>query len=273
MMIALFTLAAMLAAAPEQASPAPATTPAADLIPEIGRVKSKAPACVALQDLVAPSFAAALRADKEFTVAAPDFGNYASAKSASTTRPTNVTRANGAPMKTRMVAADQDSATPEMYLARLDKALATMTGDLLAINKALGDPRLATDSSDPAVQSEREQMQRLYVVQASRIATLQEFLERERMNRARTDATLTDNGSLGKGGIGGQNSADDLAANAAAALDSGHVPLLFGQPMLNGLAANDKQSVNDWTSLMARSVHENENRAAKTFYDIAQTCK
>jgi len=268
-MIALFALAAMLVAGTDQTqSPAPAATAAGDL-PEIGRVKSRVLSCVALQELVVPSFAAALRADKQFTQAAPQFASYAEAKDSATTLPTNVKKANGAPMKTKLIAADPDSATPEMYLARLDKALATMQQEVLTISKALGDPRIAADITDPAVQAERAQLQVLYAAQVTRIATLQEFLERQRMNRAITDKTLTDQSVFSSAGV----NMDDLQAAGADALASGHDPLLGGQPMINGLALNDKQSVADWTTGMARGVHNYENVAAKTFLDIGKNCK
>jgi len=277
-MIALFTLVTMLANAAAQTTPAP---DAGQIIPEIGRTKSKAPACTALQELVAPSFAAARRVDKQFEQAAPQFAAYAAAKAASSTLPTNIKRSGGGTdqpdsadfaVKPRVTAEDQDSVNPDAYIAHLDKALASMKQDILAITKALGDPRLASDSPDPAVQSEREALLRLYLAQASRVATLQEFLDRERLNRIKADTTLTDNGAFWAAGVGG-SAWEKIAAQAAAALNSGHVPLLFGQPMLSGLASNDKQSVNDWTAGMGRIVHDNENLAAKTFYDIAQSCK
>jgi len=283
-MIALFTLAAMLAVTPAQTVPAPSATPnTADVVPEIGRAKSKAPACAALQDLVSPSFAAALRADNDFKQAAPQFAAYAAAKASATSLPTNVTRVTSAgdrPMQSKVGADELDSPTPELYLARLDKVLADMKREAAAINKALGDPRLATDSSDPAVQSERKQLSELYDVQVARIAALQEFLDRQRMGRSRTDTNLTNNtafdsgakGTKGGGGKPAVNTADNQAA-AAAALDSGHVAYLFGQPSLNGQAGNDKQSINDWTSSMGRAVRDNENTAAKIFFALALNCQ
>jgi hypothetical protein len=276
-MIALFTLVAMLASAPAQTTPAPDSGQG---VPEIGRTKSKAPACAALQELVAPSFAAARRVDQQFAQSAPQFAAYAGAKDASTPLPTNIKHAGGGTdqpdsadfaVKPRG-AEDLDSVNPDAYIARLDKALAGMKQDILAIAKALGDPRLTSDSPDRAVQSEREALLRLFLAQASRAATLQEFLDRERLNRIKADTTLTDNGAFWPAGVGGSAS-EKIAAQAEAALSSGHVPLLVGQPMLGGLAANDKQSVNDWTASIARIVHDNENLAAKTFLEIAQSCK
>jgi hypothetical protein len=267
-MIALFALAAMLATNSDQVSPAQSPVPAVDVIPEIGRTKSRAPACVALQDLVAPSFAAAMRADQQFNQAAPQFAAYAGAKDATTILPTGMVKASGTPLQTRRMAEDSDSATPEMYLARLDKSLADMVKNVLAIGKALSDPRLASDSQDPAVQSEREQLQRLYAVQVGRISVLQEFLARQRMDRTKNDRNITNSTSLDGRGVG----TADLAAAAAAALDSGHVADLLGQPSLNGLAGNDKQSMNDWTNRIARTVKDNENSAAQTFYNLARNC-
>jgi hypothetical protein len=277
-MIALFTLAAALAVSPAQTAPAPVATPnTAEVVPEIGRTKSKAPACAVLQDLVMPAYAAALRVDKQFAGATPHFSAYAAAKDAAAIPNSNLahqdpTGFGDLAVKSRRVADDSDSASPDMYLARLDAALVAMRKDLLAIGTALGDPRVSKDSPDPAVQSERQNLLALWAVQAARIATLQEFLERQRLDRAKTTLAQVDMSPFFKGGMGG-NRADDLAAKAAEALDSGHVPLLFGQPMINGIAANDKQSVNDWTGGMTRNVRDIENGAAITFLGVANTCK
>jgi hypothetical protein len=257
--IALFVVAALMAAGPDQD------------VPEIGRVKSNAPACAALRDLVIPSLLAAARVDQQFAQAAPQFAAYAAAKAGATTLPTNMTRANGSPVTSRTTADEADSPTPDLYLARLDKALAGMQKDLLSIGKALGDPRIAADSTDPSVQAEREQLGVLYVVQAARIATLMEFLGRERKSRIDADRSLTDQSALHHA-TGAASQSDDLAAAAAAALSSGHVPYLVGQPQLNGLAANDKQSVNDWTAGIAKAVRESESTAVKKFAAVAQTC-
>jgi hypothetical protein len=275
-MIALFTLATMLAVAPAQTVPAPSATPnTADVVPEIGRTRSKAPACAALQDLVSPSWAAAMRADNDFRQAAPQFSAYAAAKAGATTLPTNVVRADNHQMKSKVAADELDSPTPEMFLARLDKVLADMKREAGAINKALGDPRLASDSNDPAVQSQRKELSQLYDVQVARIAALQEFLDRQRMGRSRTDTSLTNNAAFDQGARahkGGVNTADNQEA-AAVALDSGHVVYLFGQPSINGQAANDKQSLNDWTNSIGRAVRDNENTAAKTFFALALNCQ
>jgi hypothetical protein len=277
-MIALLTLAATLAVSSAQTSPAPVATPnTADVVPEIGRTKSKAPACAVLQDLVMPAFDAALRADKQFAGATPQFSAYAAAKDATAAPNSGLAHASGdgitdVGVKSRRVSEEQDSPTPDMFLARLDTALVAMRKDLLAIGKALGDPRVSKDSLDPAVQSERQNLLALWAVQAARIATLEEFLERQRLDRAKTTLSQVDMSPFFKGGVGG-NRADDLAAKAAAALDSGHVPLLFGQPMISGIASNDRQSVNDWTGGMTRNMREVENDAAISFLGVANTCK
>jgi hypothetical protein len=221
-----------------------------------------------------------MRTDSQFFQAAPQFAAYAGAKAASRARPPGVMKVGAgldgdAPGPSNRAAEDIDSVAPEMYLARLDKALADMVKNVRAIGNALGDPRLASDSADPALQSEREQLGQLYAVQLGRISVLQEFLERQRAERIRTDKNVANNSALDRGSTPGGGpgiSMAELAAGAAAALDSGHVAQQLGQPMLSGLAGNDKQSVNDWTSRIARAVREHENMAAQTFYGLAQKC-
>jgi len=99
----------MLSAIPDQASPPPAAQ-----LPEIGRIRAISPSCIALQDIVLPSFAAAARADKEFAQAAPQFAAFAEARDAAKTLPTGITKASGHEMQTKLIAADPDSSATDM---------------------------------------------------------------------------------------------------------------------------------------------------------------
>jgi hypothetical protein len=248
-MIALFVLTAMLAT-PATAAPADETTPA-----EIGRVRANSAACLVSRDVVIPAFAAAMHADTTFKVAAPQFGLYAAAKAETHTLPTNI----GA--KTRMVANDPWSATNQMYLAKLDQALANITKDVLTISQALGDKRISADSTDPAVQAQREQLLKLEQIQKSRALALREFIMRESMGIGRDTG---DSSALSTGMV----DMNTVMEGTPSAVDL----VTFGQPQLNGLAQNDKSSMNDWTASIERAVHANENPIAKTFFDIAKAC-
>jgi hypothetical protein len=248
-MIALFVLTTMLAF-PAAAAPADETTPA-----EIGRVRANSLACLVSRDVVIPAFSAAMHADSTFKVAAPQFGLYAAAKANGKTLPTNIGTT------TRMVANDPWSAANQMYLAKLDQALANIQKDVLTISQALGDKRISADSTDPAVQSQREQLLRLEDIQRGRALALREFISRE---------------SMGIGRDTGDSSGLSTKMVDMNAVMEGHPPevalITFGQPQLNGLAENDKSSINDWTANIERVVHQNENPIAKTFFDIAKAC-
>jgi hypothetical protein len=260
-------LAGLLVAGPTPPQSLPTAAPAAGDLPEIGRTQSHAPACVALQEIVAPSFAAAMRADKQFAQTAPQFASYAEAIDNATTLRGDVTVAARGQMKTKLIAVDPDSATPEMYLAKLDKALTGMQQEALTIAKALGDPRIAADVTDPVVQTERRQLQALYGVQSARIKALMEFLEKQRKETG--DRTFRDTTAFDSAGV-------SMEALAAAAYNATHGPEkgieALGQPMTNGLTPNDKRAVNDWTTAIARVAHDNANAAAKTLLDVAKTC-
>jgi hypothetical protein len=245
-MIALFGLAAMLVAL-------------TDDTPEIGRVRAHAAACVASRDIVAPAFKAARDADTIFAAAAPTYGDYAAAKANSRTLPTNVVQASGKKMASKLTPPDPWSATTQMYAQKLDQAIAGLQRNLLTINKALGDPRIAETITDPDVQAQRTQLLNLYNAQAARLVTLVQFSQRESLSIAFDH--MDDSSALT-----GKISVPDAPE------DGSQIPV-FGQPQLNGLAGNDKSAMKDWTDGIASAIHRQENLAAKTFFDIASACK
>ena len=139
------------------AEPAPTPSPAAGGLPEIGRVRSATPACTVMRDLVIPSFAAARRADARFAETRkrlPDWGELA---------------ADAAP----------DDPMRQSALAKLDADATKLLGEALVINRALGDPRLAADSTDPVVREERRELQQLYDTQKTRANILWEYVMRK----------------------------------------------------------------------------------------------
>jgi hypothetical protein len=225
------------------AAPTPLPAPDATSLPEIGRVRSTAPACAALRDLVIPSFSAAQRADTRFLQTRVRLPQYAE------------------------IAADpvhKSDVFRDSALAKLDADATAMQNEALWLDKALRDPRLK-GSTDPQVVAERTGLQQLYDVQKARANQLQEFVMRER------NATVR-NGMEDSGAFGGKIA--PLATNADAPPAPGAVlNAPRGMPLLTGKnALADKASLNEWSLNMAAAVRIGENQAAKAFLPIAQSC-
>jgi hypothetical protein len=263
-MLEIIMLVALLTGAPIQEAPptpAPAVTPLD--FTEIGRTKASTPACAALRELVAPSFDAAIRADKQFGEAAGNFSQYAVARVDATTLPTNVIRSNGKQLATRLVAPDPGTATPESLLARLDSELGIMQKDVLKIAAALGDPRLAEERVDPVIVTERQQLQNLYEVELARINSMTMFLQKE--NLRLTKQRLAEEECSVKG------PECDVHATPPAVPNVTGQP--FDQPSLTFNAMNDKQSIANWTGGLAAETHKVENAAARTFLAVGESCR
>ena len=224
-------------------APSQAPAPDATSLPEIGRVRSTAPACAALRDLVVPSFSAAERADARFMqtrVRLPQYAELAADK------------------------AHRNDVFRDSALAKLDADVMALLDVTLALDKALHDPRLK-DSTDPQVVAERNGLEQLYAVQKVRANQLQEFVMRERNATAR-------NGMEDSGAFGGKKA--PLAMNAEAPPAP---PAILnaprGMPLLTGNnALADKASLNEWSLGMAAAVRAGENQAAKAFLPIAKSC-
>jgi hypothetical protein len=263
-MLEIITLVALLTGATGQEvppAPAPAATPLE--FTEIGRTKASIPACSALRDLIAPSFEAATRADKQFGEAAGNFSQYAVARVDATTLPTNVIKSNGKQMATKLVAPDSETAKPETILARLDRELSVMQKDILIIGTALGDPRLAEERTDPVIVTERQQLQNLYEVELARINSMTMFLQKENLRLAKQRLAEDKCHSAGP----------DCDVNAPPPVSPSVTTQPFDQPSLTFNAANDKQSIADWTGSLAAGTHNVENTAAKTFLAVGTICR
>ena len=234
-------VALALGAAPPPTAPtaAPATSP----LPEIGRVRSTAPACAAMRDLVLPSFSAAQRADSRFLqtrVRLPQYAEIAADKE----HHNDVFRASA--------------------LARLDADATALLTEAQWLDNALRDPRLK-DTTDPQVVAERTGLQQLYDVQKARANQLQEFVMRERNATVRHG--MEDSGALG-GKIAPLTVNADQPPETAPVLNAPR-----GMPRLTGVnALVDKASLNEWSLNMAAAVRVGENEAAKAFLPIAKSC-
>jgi hypothetical protein len=227
-----------------QPVPGASGNPFAAPLPEIGRTRSVSPACAAMRDLVIPSFAAAVRADKRFAETRKRLPNYAE------------------------ISADpshKDDAFRDSALHQLSRDASSLMEESLVLNRALGDPRIAADIKDPQVVAQRRELERLYEVQATRANLLNEFVMREQMGNARRG--LEDNGAF-------------RARNAQAPpnpnVPDNPLPQLTAppnMPLRSGNAMVDKNSLQDWGTSLAVYVRKTENEAAKTFYPIAQSCR
>ena len=225
------------------AVPTPLPAPEATSLPEIGRVRSTAPACAALRDLVLPSFSAAQRADTRFLqtrVRLPQYAELADDK------------------------VHRNDVFRDSALAKLDADATALLNEALFLDKALRDPRLK-DSTDPQVVAEREGLQQLYTVQKVRANQLEEFVMRQRNATAQ-------NGMEDSGAFGGKLTLADVDVDKPPR----PAPILNaprGMPLLTGNnALADKASLNEWSLNMAAAVRIGENQAAKAFLPIAKSC-
>jgi len=223
------------------AEPLPSASPAAGSLPEIGRVRSAAPACAAMRDLVIPSFAAARRADARFEETRkrlPTFGELMTDKS------------------------HDDDVFRESALAKLDNDATKLLGEALIINRALGDPRLAA-SKDPAVIEERNQLQQLYDTQKTRANLLWEYVMRHNiaLSKAKFAADPT---------IGGRHQPLPQDAGDAPNRD---LVVLPGMPLESRIGLASKRRLEDWGTEIAASILVSENAAAKAFLPIAIRCR
>ena len=241
----LLTAASFAVALALGAVPSPLPAPDATSLPEIGRVRSTAPACAALRDLVIPSFSAAERADRRFLETRVRLPQYAE------------------------IAADpvhKSDVFRDSALAKLEADATAMLNESLALDKALRDPRLK-DSTDLQVVAERTGIQQLYNVQKARANQLQEFVMRER------NATVR-NGMEDSGAMRGRHMPLPVSGEDAPPMSpppSLNAPR--GMPLLTGKSAMaDKASLNEWSLNMAAAVRIGENEAAKAFLPIAKSC-
>jgi hypothetical protein len=244
---------ALAAAAAAQAPPTPA--PEGSPLPEIGRVRSTAPACAAMRDLIVPSFAAARRADARF----------------------EQTRVH-LPQYVEMIADPEHKSDVfrSSMLSRLDAEASAILNETLAINKALGDPRLK-DTSDPTIAAEKAQLQQLYNTQQARANLLEQYVMRER-NQVVRHGMEDSGGFKGKHAPAQPGGTMTLPPEPQQPTDhTAPEPSLTaapGMPVLSGvMPMADKAAIKQWTSDMANAVRFSENQAAKTFLTIANVCR
>ena len=215
-------------------------------LPNIGRTRSVTPACAAMRDLIVPSFAAALRADKRFTETRKRLPNYAD------------------------IVDDPEHAHDafrQQVLQKLDSDASNLLQEAKVLNDALGDARLSADIKDPQVVAERRALQQLYDAQMTRANLLNEFVIREHVASARDG--MEDNGAFRARGAAPQTISQlRTPTNPIPAMTAPP-----GMPLRNGIALADKNTMADWGASLQTFVRTNENQAAKTFLPIANSCR
>ncbi len=249
---AAFALAVAVAppAPSAQVTPEPSASPAArSTLPEIGRIRATSAACAAMRDLVIPAFAAARRADMRFAETQKRLPSYG------------------------VIVADpsnQSGIVRESALHRLSMDAANLLQESQQIAKLLGDPRLASTVTDPAVVAERARLQELYVAQQTRAAILSEFTMRESMALARANVGMEGNGAFaGRHAPAAQNADDALPGTPLPATSAQP-----GMPLLNAQFPDlNRRQMSDWGNAAAKIVRDAENDAAKTFLPLANGCR
>ena len=126
-------------------------------MPQIGRTKAVPVACGVLRDLVAPSLGAAMDADAAFGKARAQLGEYGVLIGG--------IRPNGA--------------AQTLSLMRLGRNVTAMAKDVLTINRALGDPRVAAAQSDTGALALRVALQQLYEAENTKLNALSASTESE----------------------------------------------------------------------------------------------
>jgi hypothetical protein len=217
-----------------------APSPAPSNEPEIGRVRTVAPACVAMHDLVVPSFAQARKADASFAQATPWLAGYAE----------NITK-------------DGDPHLAQMYLNRMGQTIATMLQAMQPVAKALGDPKLKGEPGS-AVDDEHKALEQLFETEMGRLNTLNEFYLRRTTEAAR--AELQDDGAFARSVHHGS-----VPETTPAPFTSDRT--LFGRPNLDpNVSFVARNEMNAWSAGMSAQVRTSENEAARVFLPLAKNC-
>ncbi|HEV2738512.1 MAG TPA: hypothetical protein VGU66_08035 [Candidatus Elarobacter sp.] len=217
-------------------TPAPSASPGFDL-PEIGRVRAATPACAVMRDLIAPAYAAAVRADARFTKIRKGFPKYVD------------------------VADDRNDrygARHAMIVAELDRDALALRDEALVLNRALGDPRFVRPT-DPQVVAEKRELQQLYDNQSGRANLIFEFVTREQAAIMRSGMVT------GGGGVG--------PAPLPAPVDPATTAPFGMPPPLRGIELTDRNALDEWAGTVTVQVRASEHRMAAALLPIAQSCR
>ncbi len=238
MLASLLISAALFAANPFTLGPTPTPAPSsAGQLPEIGRVRSITPGCIVMRDLVAPSYAAALRADLRFAKLRKAFPKYAEA-----------------------VADDYAEGSKSMALAALDREAQAMRDEALLLSRALDDPRLV-HPTEPQVIAEKRELQQLYDKQSGRANLAWEFVLRERVTTIRSGTAPLESRLS-------RSPAFPTFNPIAVATSAPGMP-----PPMRGNELGDKRAFDDWAGDLAVQVRASEHQMAAALLPISTTCR
>jgi hypothetical protein len=226
---------------PFSLAPFPTQAPAlASPLPEIGRVRSATPACAVIRDLVAPAYAAALRADGRFAALRKTLPKYVDA----------IDDAQAA----------RYGSAQTMMLAKLDREADALREEAMVVNRALSDPRLAKPT-DPQVILEKRELEQLYARQSGRANVAWEFVMRQRVAIARSGAGMGESP-----GFATMPPVSDPNAMPA--------PAPLGQPPpLHGNDLADKNALEDWAKDITVQVRTSMHQMAQNLLPIANSCR
>jgi hypothetical protein len=208
-----------------------------------------------MRDLVVPAFAAARRADMRFEDTRKRLVRYATFASD-----------NGTHIGARHDV-DDGAVFRESELARLDTDVSRLLQEAQTIRKLMDDPRLAPDSKDPLVQTERAQLGSVYDQQQRRAALLAEFVQRESMSANKNLVGMGNN--LGIASRDGTFAKDPDPTPQSAPPPPSAAP---GMPSLSRFDVADRSRLGEWGDRAALAVRASENQAAKAFLGIAKAC-
>ncbi|HEY0614625.1 MAG TPA: hypothetical protein VGC96_08290 [Candidatus Elarobacter sp.] len=239
------------ASAPTVAPP----SPIASALPEIGRTKATRLPCAVIRDLVAPSLGAALDASAAFDAAKGDLRRYAAIPGAR--RP--------------------NQAAQTLVLMALDRKKSAIAKDVLTINAALGDTRVARNQKDPSTRELRDALQALYDAENTKLNALSGFVESQRLSQL-----LDQDESMSQLG---QATGTSARPDSARALPT---PQPFNRPSATAAAAKSRQNPDAYAAATeiavspedavtsaagADTIEGKEAAAAAAIVKVAKTCR
>jgi len=217
-------------------TPGPSAPPSL-VLPQIGRVRAATPGCAVMRDLIAPAYAASMRADVRFAKIRKTFPKY---------------------IDVADDRSDRYGARHAMIIAEMDRDAIALREEALVLNRALGDPRFVRPT-DPQVIAAKRELQQLYDNQSGRANLIFEFVTREQAAIMRS-GTGTDAGSVGAVPL---PTPMDQATSAP-----------FGMPPpLRGIELVDRSALDAWAGTIAVQVRASEHRMAAALLPISQSCR
>ncbi|MEA2665453.1 MAG: hypothetical protein QOI11_2397 [Candidatus Eremiobacteraeota bacterium] len=236
---------AAAAAPPSAADPGPLATPApVSALPEIGRTKAVRPVCTVLRDLIEPSVHAAQRGDRRFNETLPVLQKYVK------------------------LVAENNPVGRGMTLMAIERGELALAQEQLAIAKALGDPRVAEDATDPDARALRASLLAIEEAQAIQRNFLHRFAHRERLDYILGDL----------GGTRGSNTVAEGRVRNGPAAASGDArpdsPFVHPEDVpLSGNGDHDQRTVETYMRIVANARVQRENAASPAIARTVESCR